>query len=248
MKKICVFSQTYGNRQSLFLYHNINKIEIDFRNKFDLNIYSFHNCDDLYVENLKKEQYFKNIKDIEFIYYKNISYPLSFKETLLKIKQMGFDYLIFIQDDCFILNEKLNLNFIVDFIKKENFKMLNISYKLDDIIDDVDNEKIRYKKNNEFLVYESNTFDFAKKTFSFNDSPYVANLDFLINEIYDENYFSLSNIWDAEKYLNEKMKKQKKERLITNLNIYKTMNIVGINTWNKENEIKELEKLKNKYD
>ena len=60
IKKICAFSQTYGNsRNELYRYLTNNKLSIDFRNEFDLNIYSFHNSDRDYIDTVKNKKYFQ---------------------------------------------------------------------------------------------------------------------------------------------------------------------------------------------
>ena len=38
-KKICVFTQTYSNnRQELFKYHELDYLDIEFRNNFEFNL------------------------------------------------------------------------------------------------------------------------------------------------------------------------------------------------------------------
>jgi hypothetical protein len=83
MRKICVFTQTYSdNREELYIYHNNDVTDIEFRNQFDLNIYSFHNCPDDYTERLKQYDYFKKITNLEFQSNNNIEYTHIIRNVL----------------------------------------------------------------------------------------------------------------------------------------------------------------------
>jgi hypothetical protein len=238
MKKICVFSQTYSNnRLELFNYHNKDKSDILFRNNFDLTLYSFHNCDKLYSNNLLDLDYFKNLSNLKTIFYDNISYTQSFKKTLDFLLENKFNYIIFLQDDClsnFDMNKEL-----IEFIKNEEFNMLNL-----EITPQILSVKpnIKYNKNG-FEVYDTTSNDFVRDgLWAFDDGAYVANIKFLMEEIYDEIYFNKDSIWSAESYLNEKIKNKSIERLVTNIKFYHRYNILGPNCWNKSYELNELNK------
>ena len=63
-RKICTFSQTYSdNRFELFDYLPNDELSIEFRNMFDLNIYSFRNSSREYVDRAKENDYFKKLKN-----------------------------------------------------------------------------------------------------------------------------------------------------------------------------------------
>jgi hypothetical protein len=86
MKKICTFTQTYSNdREELFKFHNNDLSDIYFRNQFDLNIYSFHNCSTEYVDKLLQYEYFQKIKNLKIFRYNDISYTDSFEKSLIYI-------------------------------------------------------------------------------------------------------------------------------------------------------------------
>lgn len=237
-KKICVFSQTYSNnRLELFNYHSKDDTDILFRNNFDLTLYSFHNCDRFYSKNLLNLDYFKNITNLETIFYDNISYTESFKKTLDFLLENGFNYIIFLQDDCltnYDINEEL-----IELIKNEEFDMLNLEVSISNLNNMIN---IKYIKN-DFEVYETSSNDFIKNgLWAFDDGPYVANINFLIDKVYDGNYFNKNDIWSAESYLNEKIKNNPIQRLTVNNKFYRRYNILGPNSWNRDNELDELNK------
>lgn len=231
MKKICIFTQTYSNdRKLLFDYHNLDIQDIIFRNNFD-NIYAFHNCSKNYINGVKNYEYFKSINNIQYIEYYNIVYTESFKKTLFFLLNEGYEYVIFIQDDCFT-DLYYNFDNLIKFINNEDFLMLNIENGLD-----IDKEI--FYQDDDFTVYNTDSLDFSctinpltnKKYWCFDDGPYVANLKYIIDNIYDDTYYSIGNIQSAEKYLMKKINEKSIQRLTINLSkysyIYRRRNIIG---------------------
>lgn len=240
-KKICIFTQTYSNnRIELFTYHELYKLDIDFRNSFDYNLYSFHNSDDNYINEINKFNYFNKIKNIEVISYRNTSYTETFRQTLQKISNLGFDYMVFLQDDCFTTDKDIEIEELLKFIKNVDFNMLNLETNVSFL--NLKEEEIYYESNG-FIVYNTTSDDFKNRGWwSFDDGPYIANIKFLLDEIYDETYFNIGDIWTAENYINNKISKTKIERLTTNISLYNRFNLVGINTQDRNISIKILEK------
>lgn len=238
MKKICVFTQTYSdNREKLFYYHCNDKSDIDFRNNFDLNLYSFHNCSDQYVSKILNLSYFKNLKNLKIIRYNDISYTQSIKETLKYIYKQKYDCLIFLQDDCL---SKTDMNkHLINFIKNKDFDMLNLENTPEDL---KSNAEIFYENEN-LKIYNTTSLDYYKSgKYSFDDGGYVANLKFILTHIYDSEYLSKENVWDGEIYLNNKIEKNPIQRLTTNYNFYLRYNILGRNSLNSKNDFIELQK------
>lgn len=245
MNKVCIFTQTYSDdRKILFEYHNLDTQDIIFRNNFH-NVYVFHNSSESYFNDIINYQYFKNIKDIEYVKYSNITYTESFKQTLKYIYDCGYEYLIFLQDDVFS-NENKNIDKLVKFIKNENFSMLNLETVLDrfrmvnSITFNIKNK--RYYTDNDFVIYDTDSLDFRKSVsprkrfypeiddtiyWPYDDGPYVANIKYLIDNIYDEHFYSIGNIQLAENYLANKVLLNPIQRLTTNKIFYRRYNIVG---------------------
>lgn len=236
-KKICVFTQTYGNdRHELFQYHNFDSSDIEFRNNFDLNLYSFHNSDKNYMNEILENDYFKQIKNLEIITYENINYTESWRRTIKKLSELSIDYVIFLQDDCFSINTKKNIKDLVKFIKNEDFDLLSIER-------DSGSFNLKYKKiiySNNLNVYNTTSEDFSCVGYSFDDGPFVGKLSFLIDKIYDENYYRYSSIWSAELYLHNKISKTPVQRYVTNKPSHRRYYIVGRNCSLREFELERL--------
>lgn len=258
MKKICIFTQTYSNnRKILYNYHDLDDQDIIFRNNFD-NLYAFHNCSKQYIDEIKNTNYLKNIKNIKYIEYNDTeeeiktkiyfsnTYTKTFKKTLKLISVLGYDYIAFIQDDCFTELHP-NLDKLIKFIKEEDFMMLNLENILN--ID----KKILYQ-NQDFIIYDTSSIDFSnsidtshtfnprtdKPYWCFDDGPYIANLEYVKKHIYDDNYFNSNDMSDGEYYLMNKIYHIPIQRLTMNNFLYRRRNIIGQNTENKENEEKYL--------
>jgi hypothetical protein len=241
MKKICVITQTYSdNRIDLFKYHNLDENDNYFRNKFHGNIYTFHNLSDEYYETLIKMDYFKNLNNLSLIRYNDISYPQTFKKTLSTLIKEGYEYIIFLQDDVFtITKDKIIYDEIYDFIQNNDFDMLNLETEFLSL--NTDKEIIHQNEN--IIIYNTDSNDYTQRGwFSFDDGPYVGNIEYIYDNIYDDYYFNNDNIWSAEIYLNNKIKDKKIQRLTINEPIYKRFNLIGPNNWDYENDKKSLEK------
>lgn len=238
MRKICVFTQTYSDdRGELYKYHCKDQSDIDFRNQFDLNLYSFHNSSDEYVENLLKSDYFQTLKNLKVMRQNGISYTHSFKEALKFVYKNGFDYLVFLQDDCLTKNNIVQE--LIDFIKNEDFLMLNLEATPEDL---KINGDVIYKKK-DLHIYNTTSEDFAKRGwYAFDDGAYVANVEFILTKLYDLEFLSKGNVWDAETYLESKINKSPIQRLVTNHNFYCRYNILGRNSRDRENILKNLDK------
>jgi len=237
---ICSFTQTYSNnRRELFHYHNKDKSDIYFRNKLDKNYYVFHNSSTEYkVDIINNNKYFDEVKNMEIISYDNISYTHSFYNTLMKIKQDGFKYIFFLQDDVFSLVNESRMNELLDFVKNNTFDMLNI-----ESINANTNADILYSSD-DVKIYDTTSDDFKNNGWwAFDDGPYVANVDYLLSHVYDMTFFSQNDIWTAERYLNEKIGHNKIQRLTANTSFFRRIGIVGPNAWTRADELTNLNKM-----
>lgn len=241
---ICSFTQTYSNnRYALYNYHNKDKVDIYFRNKMDKNFYAFHNSPYDYQQEILKNSYFSDINP-EIIRYDNISYTQSFLQSLSIMQSEGFKYMFFLQDDVFSRATNEDIDNLLDYIKTNDFDMLNLEavgiasqYKYD---------------NNNLKIYDTTSDDFMKTLFwsaddaiyknmwAFDDSPYVAKISFLFDAIYDKEYFEKNDICNAEWHLKYKIEKSPVQRLTTNVQFFERIGIVGPNAWNAHNELKKL--------
>jgi hypothetical protein len=225
MRKICSFTQTYSDeRAELFEYRDKDLSDISFRNQFDSTFYAFHNSSEPYIAQLLGGRYFEQIKNLETIRYQEISYPESFRRSLELIAKNNYDYVIFLQDDCLTLQD-IDQE-LIDFIKHEDFDMLNLETTPRDL--NVSREPI-YADNN-FTVTDTKSSDFANRNlYAFDDGAYAARVSFLLDVLYDDNYYKQANVWNGEVYLEHKIRRSPIQRLTTNKNYYRRYNILGRN-------------------
>lgn len=230
MKKFCVFTQTYGdNRIEIFDYKRFDKVDIFFRNQFDLNYYSFHNSGEIYKSLVKGDKYFSLLKNVEFHSFDGIEYTDILRDHVFKyLAENGFTHFIYLQDDVFSTS-KITLDFkmkdLVEFIKDEEYNMIYLEKSADQI--GVDDTRL-IKEKNGFKVYSSNSLDFLKSTgWAWDDGPFVSRIDWLLDKVYDNIYLNSGTIGKAEAYLNRKIKRIELERITTNFPIYKRYSIVG---------------------
>jgi hypothetical protein len=78
---------------------------------------------------------------------------------------------------------------------------------------------------------------------SFDHSPYFCDLDFAINEIYPQVITEHNDIWQVEVSIKNKYDQINMPRYITDQKLFRRVNIVGKNNWDRENETKFLENL-----
>jgi len=225
---ICSFTQTYSNnRNELYEFHNKDINDIYFRNKLDKNYYAFHNSDNEYMSKILNSDYFKQMNNLEVIMYRDISYTESFYKTLQKLKNDGVKYLFFLQDDVFSMESTEVIDALIDYVKNNEFDMLNIEKEYIDLKTQPKN--IIYS-NNKLTIYDTDSNDFKNiGIWSYDDGPYVARVDYLINNVYDPEYFMKGDIWEAEGYLFRRISDNKIQRYTTNYTIFRRFVIVGKN-------------------
>lgn len=243
MKRIFVVTQTYSdNRNMLFDYHNKDVNDIYFRNKF-INLYSFHNVSHQNYELLWNYPFFKSINSIITVAYENIPYPLTFKQTLQTLREIGCDYIMFCQDDSFSANTNQNLfDEVFKYVQENNFDMLNLEIAYDLL---KTKQPLIYQDKT-IEVYNTTSTDFVNRGwYSFDDGAYIASLPYICDRIYDETYFSHRDIWSAEKYLNNKITNFPIQRLTLNIPIYRRFNLIGPNNWDRQNDENLLKKCLN---
>jgi hypothetical protein len=230
------FFQTYGNdRQKLLEIKFRDKRLLEFLNFFDINIVSFHNCNNEIIEWFKQSN---NIPNLKIFINNNVTYTECIKRLLDTFFSLKGKFLFFNQDDTFSFNnENINFSELLDFIFSEEDIMLNLLMEKETFTDP---HLQLYKSLNTIDIYSNDSFNFAKHNmWAFDDSPYICTSNYL-PILYDHNYMSYSDIWSAEHYLNFKFKNQNLKRFVTNKCIFKNYNFLGPNNWNQDYEIKTL--------
>jgi hypothetical protein len=231
------FTQTYGNNRGALLdiYGKDKKLQ-EFKNYFDLNIYSFHNVDASIVDKFRSINKVKNTKELIL---QNIPYTETIKILKAYLKNKGCTHFFWSQDDTFSAdNDNLDFNELINYVKsyKENF-LLCLSKE--SVALNKNFNKIAIKKNT-FGVYEYTSLDFRKMEllydndddfsqnlwWAFDDTPYICTYD-LFEEIYDDVYFTKKDVWSGEFYLKTKYCAKSIPRYVTDNVYFQNYNILG---------------------
>ena len=226
---LATFTQTYGdNRNIIYSGKNLDIGDIFIRKNIPINFYSFHNTQN--KGSILSNNYFKEI-NFNIIEYNNINFPETLKQTLHYLKKQNIKKVLLLQDDVFCSIQDISL--LKDFLDVLNtdYECLNLELSFDFINSKQNLIRNINKINNTFTVHEVYTHDYKPTGFfPFDDGPCLASVDFLLNEVYDDDYFAHDNIWDAENYLNRKFcKREKILRPVLNIPVYRRYNIVGKN-------------------
>jgi hypothetical protein len=206
---IVSFTQTYGNeRKSLLNYQTLDYNLNEFKNLFDLNIFSFHNCNDDIVDYF---EIINNVKNTKIFRFKDCTYGDCIRQILHFLSQIGCTYLLFIQDDGFSVN-KIDYKALLASLKP--FDYYSLAYSSEKF----DGKNVLTNK------------DFYNKGFwCFDDTPYLADFR-LVQQMYDEKYLKIPNIWKAEMYLNEKYYKENMIKKVLPVQSFTNVNIIGNNS------------------
>jgi hypothetical protein len=227
------FTQTYGDKRSeLYDLKRFDKPDVYFRKLLDLNLYSFHNCGEDVVKEVQSKKWYKDVK-YESIEHKGVNYPESWRRSLEYMKNKGVKYVFFLQDDVFAFGRPEEYKELVEWVRKNEFNMIQLET---DALNFKVNDKPMLYKGEKINIYGCTNHELMERNpnmWSFDDAPYVANIDYLLNVIYDPNYYKFGNIWEAEHYLNYKMRHVRIERNVISVKLFDRTNIVGQNTWNR---------------
>jgi hypothetical protein len=145
------------------------------------------------------------------------------------MKDDGYTYVVFLQDDVFSTVDDSIIDKLVDYIRHNSFNMLNLEYS------DINAAAPTLYSSGDVQVYDTTSQDFkVKEMWPFDDGPYVAGIDFIMNTLFDDTHLSKNDIWSAEFYIRDKVDRSPIQRLTTNYIMFKRFDIVGPNAWNRD--------------
>lgn len=226
---------TYGTeREDIYKYKSKDAPDKLLRNSLDYNMYMFHNSETTYIK--KAKEY---LKDFNLTIVEGYgTYPSVLEQALIFLKNKGVTKLVFLQDDVFTNAETCNVKImanLADFIKTTDMPYVNLEITCDDparkILED----------RKDFKVIDTDTAYHKQIRWSFDDSPYYAKMDFVMNTIYDSTYYSYPDIWSAEWHLRRKFDMLNVPRYVTDRCFFRRANFVGRHNHNRVNELKYLE-------
>lgn len=185
-KKICSFTQTYNNdRNIIYKFKQYDDTDNYFRNKLSHNIYSFHGTNEQTRRNIINNPFLERTPFEIFTYPITMSYTHTYKQSLLKIKEKGYSYILFLQDDVFTVNQcKQDWDDLFHIIQNESFNLLS----LETVYKSLENYKILFNRGN-VNIYDTFTSTTCNE-YMFGGFPFIANIDYLLSEMYDEEFFN----------------------------------------------------------
>jgi hypothetical protein len=233
---------TYGDeRAKVYEFKAKDKLDKIFRNSFDFNLYVFHNSTDSFIKKIKDS---KLLSGFNFTFASAIGpWPIAFRQALQILKQKGIERFVFMEDDVFSVTKREDVIVeLAEFLKTTDINYLNLEYNSSDLSEQILSRNIIEKKKT-FKVFDTDTFFFNSiPLWSFDHSPYFCNLDFAINEFYPQIIENYNDIWSVEWFLKHKYDQINMPRYITDQKLFRRINFVGRNNWDKENELNFLEK------
>jgi|MDSW01.2.fsa_nt_gb hypothetical protein len=234
--KVCVWTQTYSDRRSeIFNWREKDEYLKYFVSLFDGSFLSFHNSSALYTKNIiENYKAYKSIFSID-----DVTYQQSLHYIVNLIKDNGYNKILFMQDDCFSIQRDFQYyKDLADYINNQDYEMINLTMESNE---NIKNGKEIFEGTTLYNTTNINLVEAGLCAWYFDDGPYVADIDLAIS-IYDSNYMQFNNIWDGEKYLNRKMSLLEIPRNVLNKRSFRNVNFIGPNDWNKENELRWLNK------
>lgn len=189
--KICGLTQTYGDRSLELDVLLQNNLKLDIMNSLDGYRINYHNSKLNEIYNSK----FQNLcKNISFKNYDVVTYGFTIYYTLKELKSKGFTDILFCQDDhYFIQNEKVKnaLFKIIEYYKELKPNILYLSNRFDKYI------PTQIFSSNGIVYEEFNCSKLSSEEYGYCDSPYLANIDFLLKHVFTKEKSHMS-VWDIE--------------------------------------------------
>lgn len=233
------FTQTYGDeRKQLYDIYNRDEKLIEFKNLFDLNIYSFHNSSEETIEYFKSINKVNNIEILKT----NKRYTYCIRDLINYLKDIKCSHLFFSQDDTFSNDNNIDFKKLLEFVKLcDNNFMLSLYYHKS-LFDNLINLDLK-EDLGEYKIYDNNSLNFKYiRRGGMDDTPYICSID-MLDKIYDHLYYFEKHVWHAEMYLMKKFLNEKINRFIGNKSLFENYNILGRTIHSKDYYI---QKLKNK--
>lgn len=237
------FTQTYGSgREELFdIYFRDSKL-IEFKNLFDQNIYSFHNCPKEKIDKFREmsEGIIKNLVILEFnnsVYWgREQWFDDGYTDTIRQVKEylreIGCTHFFFSQDDTFSSagNKGVDFEEFIKYIKGYDRDFMVSLYYLPDVLLE-EGIELEVDKRKSFNVYKSTTMDFVKTEciWPMDDTPFLCTMD-VLEDVYDDGYLENPLICMAEKYLKAKYTEKEINRFCIDKRLFRNFNIYGPNS------------------
>jgi len=190
--KICGLTQTYGDRNLELDVFLLNTQKIQAMNSVDHFRLNYHNS----ILNKKYNDLFsKQIKNISFKNYDQVPYGYTIYSTLKELKNDGYTDILYMQDDHYFIqhqNSSVIVNDVINFYKSNNYPIVYFGQRFSK---NSFNEESKKTEFNTYEIYDSTSF--PSHFYPYDDSPHLANIDFLLNTLYNPSMVHL-DVWSLE--------------------------------------------------
>jgi hypothetical protein len=228
MRASSSLTQTYGDgRLLVFKYKSWDVEDVAFRRRLGRNLLVFHGSPAPFRRAVEDGAFFRDGLFEADEVAAEVPYPRTLERTLRRLRGEGVRTILFLQDDAFSLRAGAGFDDLHAFASAHDFPMLSLELTSREV--DVAQRRVVFE-GSKLRVHEASSEDFRKAgIWAMDDGPFLANLDFLLQEVYDETYFSMPDVWSAEAYLKEKVEKQPIPRWAGNVRFWWRVNLVGPN-------------------
>ena len=139
----------------------------------------------------------------------------------------GVRHVLFLQDDVFSVAGQASFEALHAYATAGDFELLSVELTPQEV--DVAGCG-RVFETDELTVYAASSEDYRRSgVWAMDDGPFLARIDFLLDRLYDERYFSMPDVWSAEAYLKEKIEQDPVPRFLTDVRFYWRANLLGRN-------------------
>jgi hypothetical protein len=226
MRAFASLTQTYGeDRGLLFKYKAWDAQDLALRRSLGRNLLVFHGSPPAFREAVERGAFFREGGFEAGEYAADVPYPRTLERTLRRLHGEGVRSVCFLQDDAFSVPAGAGLEDLCAFLSGSDFPLLSLELTSREV--DLSRTPVVWQ-GRRLRVHEASSEDFrGAGIWAMDDGPFVADLDFLLRDVYDETYFAMPDVWSAEAYLREKVEKRPIPRWATNLHFYWRVNLIG---------------------
>ena len=216
---ISSLTQTYGNhRLELFQFKSLDRQDIAFRRRLGATLLTFHGSEPRLRDEVLSRGFCRSIGFSVHEYDRSLSYPRTLERAFQALKEQGARYVLFLEDDVFSLATQDLFDELHAFVTSQDFPMLSL---------EVTSKEIRVTprdvlwRGDRLEVYGTSSEDFRRAgLWAIDGGAFVADVDFMLEHVLDDGYFSKPDIWSGKEYLKKKIEAAPIPRYCTNARFF----------------------------
>lgn len=225
---IASYTQTYGDeRLELFRFKAYDQPDASFRSRLASNVLAFHGSSAGFRRAVEEADFVRKVGFSILEYPGALPYPRTLERSLRRLRDDGVRHVLFLQDDVFSVAGQASFEALHAYATAGDFELLSVELTPQEV--DVAGCG-RVFETDELTVYAASSEDYRRSgVWAMDDGPFLARIDFLLDRLYDERYFSMPDVWSAEAYLKEKIEQDPVPRFLTDVRFYWRANLLGRN-------------------